>query len=145
MNLRTTIKSIIFDDSTKPTKYLIIRRVKAGSDYWQFIGGGQEDNESNRDTIEREISEELGIDNFNIITELPFTSEGYKFQNDKYLKKIHFFLIKLSSLQPITLEKSHPEYRWCTKKETLNLLHYPQQKNDFKKATDIIKNKYNTN
>ena len=132
--MRLTVYAIIYDNN----KYLITRRIKAGSDYWQFVGGGIEEGESPETALKREISEEISRTDFEIIKKLPFTSEGHKFQNDRYWKKVHFFLVRMDSSKPINLDEDHAEYKWGTKQEILDTLQYEIQKKDFLKALEFM-------
>src|SRR5688572_18318514 len=46
---------------------LIVQKTSYGQDQWDLPGGGLEDNESAEDGVTRELTEELGVSNFEIV------------------------------------------------------------------------------
>lgn len=59
---RISVRGILRDQFNR---ICLIHRIKNGKEYWVIPGGGQEGDESNEDTLRRELIEEVGsvIDN----------------------------------------------------------------------------------
>ncbi|MEJ2267934.1 MAG: NUDIX hydrolase [Nanoarchaeota archaeon] len=64
LNYRKNVVSVLFDGK----RILLVR--KPNLNFWQFIQGGVETNESEEETVKREIIEETGIKVFKIIKRL---------------------------------------------------------------------------
>jgi len=131
MELRKTAKAIIYDKLNGELKFLIVKKEYKDYNYWQFVGGGIKQGESPRDTVLREIKEELNIDKVDFVKELQHKSIGYKFPNDKHEKEVTFFLVRIGSKLPIKLDEEHTKYLWGTKEDIINTLMFEQQKKDF--------------
>ena len=140
MELRKSAKAIIFDKVDGALKFLIVKKEYKDYNYWQFVGGGIEKGESPKDTISREIKEELSIQDINGIKQLTCKSIGYKFPNDKHEKEVTFCLVKLNSKLPIKLDEEHTRYLWGSKEEIMITLMFEQQKRDFEL---IVKENFN--
>lgn len=70
----------------KNNQVLVIRRVKAGEEYWLFPGGGVEKGESNLEAALREIREETSLELANIIDQ-----KTYRDPENKNAQ--HFFVV----------------------------------------------------
>jgi len=64
LGYRKKASGIITDNEEK---YLIVQLVDYGEDHWNWPGGGVEKGEETKDTILRELREELGTDKFEIL------------------------------------------------------------------------------
>ncbi len=138
MNLRKTAKAIIFDKVDGVLKFLIVKKEYNEYNYWQFVGGGIKEGETPKDTVIREIKEELGIQDTNFIKQLAHKSIGYKFKNDKHEKEVVFCLVRIDSTLSIKLDKEHTKYLWGIEEEIMSTLMFEQQRRDFKKIMAII-------
>lgn len=80
---------------------------------WQIPGGALEFGESPIETLHRELKEELGISDIEIMTLLPFVgSRVRKNVNDEYHIILICYLGKMKHKQPIVLNEEGSEYQW---------------------------------
>jgi len=87
-------------------------------DVWQFPQGGIDDGESPREALLRELKEEIGTDNIEIISEYP-EWEFYDFpdgiaKNKKLYnysgQKQKYYLVRLKNDSEINIKTYHPEF-----------------------------------
>ena len=99
----------------KDNKYFIAQRNrnKHFAYHWEFPGGKVNDDESFEKALEREINEELSINNM-IIKKI--TSEKYK--DEKINVEIHYFLCE--SLNENIILSEHEDMKWVYKQDLLN-------------------------
>ena len=119
----------------KGITYLVL---KYGAGHWDFVKGHLEDNESEGDTFVRELKEETGIKDFNIID--GFKEEiSYFFKKDGKLvsKKVIFYLIE-SKTKEVRLSFEHSDYKWLNFEEAYTLVTFKTAKGVLKKANEFL-------
>jgi 8-oxo-dGTP diphosphatase len=98
----------------KNGKYLVSRRPREDEDVWEFPGGKVEEGETLAQSLQREISEELGMDvEVGEEVKVVKTSRG-----DKKLL-IHFLECKITAGMPVAL--GCREFSWLAPKDLLAL------------------------
>jgi len=103
--------------------------------HWDFVKGNVEPNESERDTIVRELREETGIVDAQFIDGFREKIEYfYRRQGVTIHKEVVFFLIEACT-EKIELSYEHAGYAW---------LDYPRaiEKLTFKNAKDVLQKAY---
>jgi len=107
----------------KGDKYLVTQMIDG---FWKLPQGGVHDGESRKEALMRELKEELGSDNFEIIKQFPFRHQydwdeenvrhtGYHWRGPKQ----SFFKVEFIG-DKITLDpKELKDYCWLTKEELL--------------------------
>jgi len=90
-------------------------------DVWQFPQGGIDEGESPKEALLRELKEEIGTDNIEIICEYP-EWEFYDFpegvaKNKKLYnysgQKQKYFLVRLRNDSEVDIRTEHPEFNEC--------------------------------
>jgi len=112
-------------------EYLLL---KYGLGHWEFVKGHIEEQETEKQTIMRELEEETGITDASII-------KGFNEKYDYYFtskgKKIHKFvtcyLIK-SNTRDVILSYEHVSYKWLPFKKAVKQLTYKNAKRILIKA-----------
>lgn len=119
-------------------KYLLL---KHGIDYWNFPKGKLESGESDLDAAKRELNEETGITNIEIIDGFEDTF-GYSFLVKEGLikKVVKMFLAKYLN-GSINLSNEHEEYEWFDFKDALNILKFNNIRNALKVADKYLSEK----
>ena len=108
--------------------YLILR-YEAG--HWDFVKGNVEPNESEKDTVMRELKEETGIADASFIEGFRERIEYYyRRQGNTVHKEVVFYLIEAKTAK-VNLSFEHIGYDW------LNYQH-AMEKLTFKNAKDIL-------
>ena len=92
--------------------YLIVHQT---NDIWCFPKGGQEKGENDRDTATRELQEETGIVDIDIMDNFKATEEYIgEDERDQYSKEVHYFLGFTKNMD-VTLQESEIQgYKWAT-------------------------------
>lgn len=118
----TSVGAVVINSKNK---ILLILQRKA--DYWEFPKGHMEGQEDELVTMDREVKEETGIKNYELIK--GFRHEiHYSFEQDGNItyKKVIFYLIRTDDSIEISIE--HKEYKWVDFDEALNMVAYEEQK-----------------
>ena len=105
--------------------------VLASAGHWGFPKGHQDLPESEEETALRELEEETGIKNANIVKDKSFT-ERYVFKrdgftNNKFVKYFLGFITSISDATPDNFKEEIPELRWVNYKEAKNLLSFKER------------------
>ncbi|MFX1356847.1 MAG: bis(5'-nucleosyl)-tetraphosphatase [Promethearchaeota archaeon] len=112
MKEEKSIAAVIFHEK----KYLLL---KYGLGHWGLVKGHIEVGESNEDTIMRELQEETGITDANIIEGFKEKYDYYfEFQGQKIHKYVDCYLIKTNTKE-VKLSYEHDDYIWLPLKEAI--------------------------
>ena len=117
-------------------KYALLHH-EAG--HWDFPKGHQEKNETEERASEREIREETGIDDIEIVNGF---KEGvryfFKKGEETVYKEVIFFLARTMT-EKINLSSEHTGYAWVSYEHACKKLTYNTSKDLLKKADDFLK------
>jgi len=130
---RTGIFCVVY--SVKPLRYLLLHR-KLHWKGWEFTKGGSRAGEKPEKTVKRELKEETGLKQIAI---KKFPNRG-SFAYDKKAQadwkaegfRYVLFACEVKNGKVKIDKKEHDKYRWCSYKETLALLKWPNQKSCLK-------------
>lgn len=128
-------------------KIFIANRNDMRNSVWQFPQGGIDDGETPQDALFRELSEEIGTDEVEIIAEYPQWL-SYDFPN-RISKKMYpfdgqkqkYFLVKLKTDAVINLDTKEPEfmeYKFLPYEKVLDDISY-MKKPIYKKVLEYFK------
>lgn len=143
---RQAVHAVIIDNNNQ---FLVVQKVNYKDNEWSFVGGGIEENENPREAILREIKEELGLINIEILAE---SKAAYKYDwpEEVIIKQFHklgkyfggqqfkYFLIKYSG-DKSTLKFQKAEIKaikWISYDQLSQHLIFPNQWED---AVEVIK------
>ena len=117
-------------------EYLLL---KYGLGHWEFVKGHKEENESDQQTILRELEEETGITDAAIINGF---NEKYDyfftFNSQRIHKDVRCYLIK-SNTKDVKLSYEHEDYVWLPIREAINRVTFNNAKNLLRKADSFKK------
>lgn len=117
-------------------KYLLLRY---GAGHWDFVKGNVELNESEKDTVIRELQEETGIVDAQFIDGFREKIEYfYRRQGTTVHKEVIFFLIETQTDQ-VRLSFEHVGYSWLKYNDALNKLTFRNAKDVLQKAHKLLK------
>lgn len=104
------VVAVIFDPARK--SFLIMKKQKDWIG-WQFMQGGIEQGETEEQALFREIEEETGITDAEIIRKLPYKKDYWFTRGQKKIHKfLTFFLVKSEQSNNIRLSVEHSDYKW---------------------------------
>ena len=109
---------------------------------WSLPKGHIDPGENALQAAKREIAEESGVDQLDLIMELGNYSRykiGKNFDEDKSeMKTIHMFLFRTEQKRLKPLDPNHPEARWVEIQAVADLLTHPRDKNFFLQVKEEI-------
>ncbi len=130
MKFEVSAGAVVFHD----TKYLILKYTT----HWGFVKGHIEKGETPEQTLLRELKEETGITDAEII---PGFKEiiGYYFRENGNLvsKKVIFFLVK-SNTTNVKLSYEHEDYAWLSYEDALKRLSFENTRYVLRKAHQFL-------
>jgi 8-oxo-dGTP pyrophosphatase MutT (NUDIX family) len=107
--------------------------LKSSRGDWNFVKGHREKEETDYETLKREIFEETGITSYNIIDYLGKIK--YRFmKNGSQIKKEVKFYYAMAYTTHILLSNEHIDYRWLQYEEAKQLLTFDESKFILKKS-----------
>jgi len=113
--------------------------VKNPYDKWTFPKGKVEEGETWQEAAVREIQEETGITEAEILGEVGEIKFTDKSGEEVIKKSVHFYLIRTTQVNTIINPEAHiKEIKWVEEGEVLNHLDYPNLVDLFKKAVEDI-------
>ena len=120
----------------RETTYLLLH-YEAG--HWDFVKGNMELNESEKDTVIRELQEETGITDAKFIEDFREKVEYfYRRQGATIHKEVVFFLIETRT-EKIELSYEHIGYAWLNYPRALEHLTFKNAKDVLQKAHELLK------
>ena len=130
--------------TTSGTEFGILKRSDA--DYWQFIAGGGEDNETPVQAAERETEEEIGVGAIGQLMRLDSIATVPKnnfadselWGSDIYVIPEHAFAVEVGN-KLIILSHEHTEYRWVSYTDADKLLKWDSNRNALWELNERLK------
>lgn len=141
MNYKTTMKreksagAIIFRKEKEP-KYLLLHYE---AKHWDFPKGHVEEKETDTETVKREIAEETGITDVEIIQGFKEKIQFYyKLKNELINKEVIFYLAKTNT-EEVKLSFEHIGFVWLSYGKAIEKLTYKNAKEILEKANEFLK------
>ena len=130
--------AVVFLKTLEETKYLLLQ-YEAG--HWDFVKGNVEPDESEKETVLRELKEETGIIDAKFIEGFKEKIQYfYRRQGDTVQKKVIFFVIQ-SQTEKVQLSFEHIGYIWLDYQKAMEKLTFKNAKDTLQKAHSFLKNK----
>ncbi len=128
--------AVVFLKNKEKVNYLLLH-YEAG--HWDFVKGNVEPNETEKDTVVRELKEETGIDD-------PCFIEGfkekvqyfYRRQGTTVHKEVVFYLIETQT-EKVKLSYEHIGYVWLGYHAALEKVTFKNAKDILQKANEFLK------
>jgi len=140
-----SVGGIIFTEEKNSRYYLLLEYERMNDKegkhkYWDFPKGHAEEQESEVDTLRREVEEETGIKNLEILNGFKEVIK-YFFRKDGKLinKEVIYFLAKTNT-KDIKVSFEHTGFKWLKYDEALEKINFKNSKNILKKAEKFLKN-----
>jgi bis(5'-nucleosidyl)-tetraphosphatase len=128
--------AVVFVKKEASTKYLLLNYA-AG--HWDFVKGNVEPNESEKQTVTRELKEETSITDAQFIDGFKETiAYFYRRQGLTVHKEVVFFLIE-SHTEKVALSFEHVGYTWLDYQPAMEKLSFKNAKDVLQKAHDFLK------
>jgi 8-oxo-dGTP pyrophosphatase MutT (NUDIX family) len=130
--------AVVFIKKDNEVKYLLLNYA-AG--HWDFVKGNVEPNESEKQTVVRELQEETSITGAQFIDSFrEAIAYFYRRQGQTIHKEVVFFLME-SFTDKVELSFEHVGYVWLDYQHTMEKLTFKNSKDVLQKAQDSLKKK----
>jgi len=135
--------AIIFKKEKGGSFYLLLHYPslshRSEKNFWDFPKGHIEKGESEIDTVKREIFEETGIKDIEILEGFKETIKYFfKWQGKTVLKFVVFYLAETNQKE-ISISNEHLDWRWLEFEKAYSLLTHKNSKEILKKADNFLK------
>jgi 8-oxo-dGTP pyrophosphatase MutT (NUDIX family) len=128
--------AVIFHKKDDSIKYLMLN-YEAG--HWDFVKGNVEVNESEKETVVRELKEETGITEAQFIEDFrEAIAYIYRRQGLTVHKEVVFFLME-SYTDKVQLSFEHVGYIWLDYRHAMEKLTFKNAKDTLQKAHEFLK------
>jgi bis(5'-nucleosidyl)-tetraphosphatase len=126
--------AVVFLKSSE-AKYLLLRY---GAGHWDFVKGNVEPNESEKETVIRELQEETGIVDAQFIDDFRQKIEYlYRRQGATIHKEVVFFLMETHT-EKVKLSFEHVGYTWLNYQNAMKKLTFKNAKDVLQKAHELL-------
>ncbi len=136
--IRKCITAVVYDKMPKPY-FLILKRTK-NWEGWEFIKGGIEKGETEKDAVKRETKEETGLQKFKIIKKIDDVKKEFIGLGNKL--NIHsVYLVEANMNVPIHIgeEREHSTYLWADADSAMSKLTWDNDKEILAKVLEDFK------
>lgn len=136
MRLPIQLECVVY--KTNPLRFLILKRISSGGDFWQSVTGGYEEGDTSLKNVAwRELNEELNLKKEDVVKSSDIIKKGQFEQEGFYYTEFTFSFEVKESFEP-TISDEHSEYKWLSKDEALKHLKYPNNKEAINKTHKIV-------
>jgi bis(5'-nucleosidyl)-tetraphosphatase len=130
--------AVVFVRKDDNARYLLLN-YSAG--HWDFVKGNVEVNESEQQTVVRELQEETGITEAQFIGDFrEAIAYFYRRQGQTIHKEVVFFVMEAFT-EKVVLSFEHVGYVWLDYKHTMEKLTFKNSKDVLQKTQDFLKKK----
>ena len=109
-------------------EFLVVHRTPAGGSYWHGIAGGVEEGETDAEAAARELLEETGLDAAPAEIAEPFVYVIDDGPEHSQAITVRNFIVDVPPGWEPVLDEEHDDYRWCSRDDAVELLHWPEPK-----------------
>lgn len=150
MPVERSAGAVIFKKENGEAKYLLIQHpdnkdAKTGavkSGHWDFPKGHIEKGETTEYAARREVAEETGISEIEIVSGFKETIRYFvKIGEEKRMKFVAFFLVRARKTK-VKISFEHQDYIWLPYEEAYKKLTYANAKKVLQKAHGFLQLKY---
>jgi len=121
--------------------YLLLHypsNTKSPKEYWDLPKGHIEKGEKLEDTVKREVEEETGLKNIELIEGFKETIKYFfKWESKNILKFVTFYLAETRT-RDVKISEEHIDYEWLPYEKALEKLTFKNAKEILKKANNFL-------
>jgi len=127
LRVRREVQAVIFDEINSAKKILILKKTdfSAKRYRWRLLKGGVDDGETETEALRREIFEETGLKDIEILGKV----HQYEFVFKGIKHMVSSYLVKADSKKPIKLQKTEvADCVWTARERALQMLHWNNER-----------------
>ena len=131
----TSAGAVLLCNTSGKNEFLLLNYPQG---HWDFVKGKMEVDETPQETVRREMREETGISNFQLIDGFEeYVRYNFRFKNEVVHKKVIFFLAK-TNIKKISLSHEQNDYLWLGYNDALKKITFKNAKNILTKANKFL-------
>lgn len=127
--------AVVFNKKNGKTNFLLLHYPTG---HWDFPKGKIEKGETIIETVNREVSEETGIQNLEIIPRFKKNIIYYYRRDAGMIHKQVTYLLAHTLTKDVTLSHEHQNYVWLELEEAINKVTHNNSKNTLKAAAKFL-------
>jgi len=127
VKVRRDVQAVIFDEAEGEKRVLLVRKPDfwARRHRWRLLKGGVEGAETETEALKREILEELGLRNVQVVGKVH--SYEFVFKDIKHV--VSSYLVRADAKEPVKLQRSEVvDYAWLPKERAVETLFWNNEK-----------------
>jgi NADH pyrophosphatase NudC (nudix superfamily) len=127
LRIRRDVQAVIFGDFDGEERFLLVKKLdfSAQKYRWRLLKGGVKTGETEIEALKREIFEEVGLENVQVLGKV--YSYQFTFKSVKHL--VSSYKVKVNPHERIKLQKSEiVSYVWVSKHKAVRMLHWKNEK-----------------
>jgi len=145
MPVEKSAGAVVFRRENSKIFYLLLHYPgashRAEKDYWDFPKGHIERGEKIEETVKREVFEETGLKDIEILPGFKETiNYFFKFEGKNILKFVTFFLAQTKE-KDVKISFEHIGYEWLPYEEAIKRLTFQNSREVLKKANEFLNKK----
>ncbi len=117
--------------------FFLLLKYEAG--HWGFPKGHIEQKESEIETLTRELAEETGIEDIEVVDAFRKTIEYFFKRGNKSVHKEVVYYLARTSQKDVVLSHEHVDYAWLEFDDAMERLTFKNSKNLLMAASDFLK------
>ena len=127
--------AIVFRKEKEPVYLLLHYEAK----HWDFPKGHVEKNETDEQTVRREVAEETGIKDIKLIKGFKERIQYYyKLKSETINKTVNFYIARANT-EKVTISFEHIGFAWLTYEKAMEKLTYKNAKEILEKANTFLR------
>ena len=127
--------AIVFRKEKEPVYLLLHYEAK----HWDFPKGHVEKNETDEQTVRREVAEETGIEDIKLIKGFKERIQYYyKLKSETINKTVNFYLARTNT-EKVTISFEHIGFAWLSYEKAMEQLTFKNAKEILEKANEFLK------
>jgi 8-oxo-dGTP pyrophosphatase MutT (NUDIX family) len=127
LRIRRDVQAVIFCDFDGEERFLLVKKLdfSARKYRWRLLKGGIQIGETEIEALRREIFEEVGLENVQVLGKI--YSYQFTFKNVRHL--VSTYRVKANPHERIKLQKSEiVSYIWVPKQRAIRMLYWKNEK-----------------
>ena len=130
----TSVGAVLLCNTSGKNEFLLLNYPQG---HWDFVKGKMEVGETPHETVRREMREETGISNFQLIDGFEeYVEYNFRFKNEAVHKKVIFFLAK-TDMKKISLSHEHKDFVWLEYEDAMEKITFQNAKKILAKVNDF--------
>lgn len=142
--MEKSVGAVIFRKEENKIKYLLLhypRGSRIQESYWDFSKGHVEKGETEGKAMRREVFEETGIRDLELVPKFRETIKYFFRWEKKTIFKIVVFYLGETKIEKVQISAEHMGYKWLEYEDAMKKLTFDNAKEILKKADKLIRSK----